>query len=220
MAEFWRRTGHPGSAYFYYEIVRRRYPDTRPDSAASRATQRMLEIRAKMEKEQRDRLGPPPEPELRRPIEQLAPAAPRDQRAGSYAAAAAAAGRTQRGADGAPARRRRPRRRGHCPPAPAGTDKSMSLACRQTEEDMDKLAERGTPRQWSRRSVLLALAGVSLSVPACTWSQVFSWNGGKPVLFGYGTAPNYDKRFKTVRVKIFKDPTFWAVVPVPGLEMS
>ena len=24
-AEFYRRTGHPGSAYFYYEVVRRRY---------------------------------------------------------------------------------------------------------------------------------------------------------------------------------------------------
>ena len=29
IAEFYRRTGHPGSAYFYYEIVRRRYPGTR-----------------------------------------------------------------------------------------------------------------------------------------------------------------------------------------------
>jgi TolA-binding protein len=28
VAEFYRRTGHPGSAYFYYEIVRRRYPGT------------------------------------------------------------------------------------------------------------------------------------------------------------------------------------------------
>ncbi len=73
MAEFWRRTGHPGSAYFYYEIVRRRYPDPNPNSAASRATQRMLEIRAKMEQEQRDKLGPPPEVEPARPIEQLAP---------------------------------------------------------------------------------------------------------------------------------------------------
>ena len=28
VAEFYRRTGHPGSAYFYYEIVRRNYPNT------------------------------------------------------------------------------------------------------------------------------------------------------------------------------------------------
>jgi TolA-binding protein len=67
MAEFWRRTGHPGSAYFYFEIVRRRYPGT---EAANRATQRMWEIRAKLEKEQLDKLGPPPEGEGR-PIEQL-----------------------------------------------------------------------------------------------------------------------------------------------------
>jgi len=67
MAEFWRRTGHPGSAYFYFEIVRRRYPGT---DAANRATLRMLEIRAKMEKEQLDKLGPPPEDEGR-PVEQL-----------------------------------------------------------------------------------------------------------------------------------------------------
>jgi outer membrane protein assembly factor BamD (BamD/ComL family) len=29
MAEFYRRTGHPGSAYFYYELVQRRYPKTK-----------------------------------------------------------------------------------------------------------------------------------------------------------------------------------------------
>src|SRR5262245_15836219 len=69
MAEFWRRTGHPGSAYFYYEIVRRRYPGT---DAYRRATERMLEIRAKMEKEQADNLGPPPEVETR-PSEMLPP---------------------------------------------------------------------------------------------------------------------------------------------------
>lgn len=68
------------------------------------------------------------------------------------------------------------------------------------------------------RAILLALAGISLAVPACAWSDWFAWNGGKPVLFGYRTAPNYDTRIKTVRVKIFKDATFWAVVPVPGLE--
>jgi hypothetical protein len=75
-----------------------------------------------------------------------------------------------------------------------------------------------TPKLWTRRSLLLALAGAGLAVPACEFSQVFSWNGGKPILFGYCTAPNFDKRYKTNRVKIFKDATFWAAVPVPGLE--
>lgn len=80
------------------------------------------------------------------------------------------------------------------------------------------MAGNKTPKCWTRRSVLLALAGLGLATPACEFNKWFSWNGGKPVVFGYGTAPNYDKRFKTIRIKIFKDPTFWAVTPVPGLE--
>jgi outer membrane protein assembly factor BamD (BamD/ComL family) len=47
IAEFYRRIGHPGSAYFYYEIVRRRYPGTR---FSDLATDRMHELRAKLEK--------------------------------------------------------------------------------------------------------------------------------------------------------------------------
>lgn len=74
------------------------------------------------------------------------------------------------------------------------------------------------PKLWTRRSMLLALAGAGLSVPACDFSQLFSWNGGKPVILGYSTVPNFDRRYKTIRLKIFKDPTFWAAVPVPGLE--
>ena len=74
------------------------------------------------------------------------------------------------------------------------------------------------PRHWTRRSLLLALAGAGLSVPACEFSQLFSWNGGKPVFFGYSSAPNFDRRYKTIRVKIFKNPTMWAVVPGPGME--
>jgi outer membrane protein assembly factor BamD (BamD/ComL family) len=46
-AEFYRRTGHPGSAYFYYEIVRRRYPSSK---YAELATERMTQIRAEVEK--------------------------------------------------------------------------------------------------------------------------------------------------------------------------
>jgi outer membrane protein assembly factor BamD (BamD/ComL family) len=47
-AEFYRRTNHPCSAYFYYEIVRRRYAGT---AWADKATERMLELRDKVEKE-------------------------------------------------------------------------------------------------------------------------------------------------------------------------
>jgi tetratricopeptide (TPR) repeat protein len=42
VGEFYRRTGHPGSAYFYYELVRRRYPGT---EYASKAEERMSELR-------------------------------------------------------------------------------------------------------------------------------------------------------------------------------
>jgi tetratricopeptide (TPR) repeat protein len=49
MAEFWRRTGHPGSAYFYYELVRRRYPGTR---YASLSLEKMDLLRVQLEKKQ------------------------------------------------------------------------------------------------------------------------------------------------------------------------
>jgi TolA-binding protein len=46
-AEFYRRIGHPGSAYWYYEIVRRRYPGT---EYAQQAAEKMLALRADLEK--------------------------------------------------------------------------------------------------------------------------------------------------------------------------
>jgi outer membrane protein assembly factor BamD (BamD/ComL family) len=48
VAEFYRRTKKPAPAYFYYEIVRRRYPGT---DWADKATERMLEIRDTVEKD-------------------------------------------------------------------------------------------------------------------------------------------------------------------------
>src|SRR5262245_28818152 len=48
-AEFYRRTGHPGAAFFYYEIVRRRYPGTK---LAEEASERMEDVRAAAEREQ------------------------------------------------------------------------------------------------------------------------------------------------------------------------
>jgi outer membrane protein assembly factor BamD (BamD/ComL family) len=47
MAEFYRRRGHPGSAYFYYELVRRRYPNTK---YARLAEERWNSLREKLEK--------------------------------------------------------------------------------------------------------------------------------------------------------------------------
>jgi tetratricopeptide (TPR) repeat protein len=43
IAEFYRRTKHSGSAYFYYELVRRRYAGT---EWADKAAERMMELRA------------------------------------------------------------------------------------------------------------------------------------------------------------------------------
>jgi outer membrane protein assembly factor BamD (BamD/ComL family) len=48
VAEFYKRTGHPGAAYFYYELVRRRYPGSK---YAKDAEARMEEVRAQMEKQ-------------------------------------------------------------------------------------------------------------------------------------------------------------------------
>jgi outer membrane protein assembly factor BamD (BamD/ComL family) len=47
IGEFYERTGHPQSAYFYYQIVRQRYPDTK---FFVMATQRMSELKVKAEK--------------------------------------------------------------------------------------------------------------------------------------------------------------------------
>jgi outer membrane protein assembly factor BamD (BamD/ComL family) len=54
MAEFYRRTNKPKSAWFYYEIVRRRYPGTK---FFDMATERMHEIRAEAEQQGEE---PPP----------------------------------------------------------------------------------------------------------------------------------------------------------------
>jgi outer membrane protein assembly factor BamD (BamD/ComL family) len=56
MAEFYRRTGHPASAYFYYKLVERRYPGTK---YAQMAVERWNELREKLEKEN----GGVPEPD-------------------------------------------------------------------------------------------------------------------------------------------------------------
>ncbi len=46
IAKFYERTGHPGSAYFYYEIVKRRYPGTK---YAEKAAQNMDRLRLRAE---------------------------------------------------------------------------------------------------------------------------------------------------------------------------
>jgi outer membrane protein assembly factor BamD (BamD/ComL family) len=48
IAEFYRRTGHPGSAYFYYELVRRRYHGT---DYEKKAIERMAELKTRADRE-------------------------------------------------------------------------------------------------------------------------------------------------------------------------
>jgi outer membrane protein assembly factor BamD (BamD/ComL family) len=57
LAEFYKRTGHPCSAYFCYEIVRRRYPGTK---YYEMATEQMQALRSKLEKAQKEELHRPP----------------------------------------------------------------------------------------------------------------------------------------------------------------
>jgi hypothetical protein len=71
---------------------------------------------------------------------------------------------------------------------------------------------RGAPASLAGLLVLL-LAGVALLLPSCGWDGHFT-------LFGYTTRPNYDTKYRTVRVPIFKNKTFWAAEPVPGMEMD
>jgi outer membrane protein assembly factor BamD (BamD/ComL family) len=67
VAEFYQRTGHPGSAYFYYELVCRRYPRT---DYASKAEQRKVELKAKVEKEQKASVDAPTAPTSANPVVQ------------------------------------------------------------------------------------------------------------------------------------------------------
>jgi hypothetical protein len=62
--------------------------------------------------------------------------------------------------------------------------------------------------------LLSAFAGLALLLPACaTWDGHFS-------ILGYTTQPNYDLRFKSISVQVFKNHTPWTVTPAPGMEMD
>jgi hypothetical protein len=72
--------------------------------------------------------------------------------------------------------------------------------------------------RWFRRGALSALALVTLGSLALVLSSCTS--DGHLTVFGYSTQPNYDLRYHTVRVPIFKNRTYWTVTPVPGMEMD
>jgi outer membrane protein assembly factor BamD (BamD/ComL family) len=64
MAEFWKRTGHIGAAYFYFEMVQRRYPNT-PFAELARKQSEELKVRAANDKNVLT--GPPAAAQLGRP---------------------------------------------------------------------------------------------------------------------------------------------------------
>jgi outer membrane protein assembly factor BamD (BamD/ComL family) len=64
MAEFWKRTGHIGSAYFYFEMVQRRYPNT---PFAELARKQSEELKEKAAKDKNVLTPPPAKAELGRP---------------------------------------------------------------------------------------------------------------------------------------------------------
>ncbi|MBL8796233.1 MAG: tetratricopeptide repeat protein, partial [Planctomycetia bacterium] len=70
IAEFYRRTKHPGSAYYYYEIVRRRYPGTK---YAEEATVKMQELH---DLAMQDQQPVPPPPGAAVPPPRVPPPAP------------------------------------------------------------------------------------------------------------------------------------------------
>lgn len=77
IAEFYQRTGHPGSAYFYFELVCRRYPGT---TYAAQALQRKEQLKSQVAPEQREQDRPPtvqeaPRPQTPRLLPNLAPPA-------------------------------------------------------------------------------------------------------------------------------------------------
>jgi tetratricopeptide (TPR) repeat protein len=69
MAEFWKRTGHPGPAYFQFAVVAQRYPNTKYEKMAQ---EKMEEMRAELEKNGE----PPPQPPTPRQPKETAPERP------------------------------------------------------------------------------------------------------------------------------------------------
>jgi TolA-binding protein len=59
VARYWDRTGHPGAAYFSYEIVCRRYPGT---SFAEKSKQRMTELKERVDREKQNTANEAPAP--------------------------------------------------------------------------------------------------------------------------------------------------------------
>ncbi len=72
-AEFYRRTGHPGAAYFYYGLVVKTYRNT---PFAKQSAERMQELRAQAEKDTNGPLPAPPAPSSQPPPTTQVPTRP------------------------------------------------------------------------------------------------------------------------------------------------
>ncbi len=70
VAEFYRRRGKDGSAWFYYRLVQRRYPNT---DEAKQATKRIEDLTVKLQKQGKPLPNEKPEPEAPKPREEPAP---------------------------------------------------------------------------------------------------------------------------------------------------
>jgi Lipopolysaccharide-assembly len=66
---------------------------------------------------------------------------------------------------------------------------------------VESTRDRRMPCRLARRTALVLLAVAGLSMPACLGDGHFS-------ILGYSTQPNYDTKYHTVRVPIFKNYTF------------
>jgi hypothetical protein len=79
-------------------------------------------------------------------------------------------------------------------------------------------ARIGSSRVWRwlvpAHLVLAVLAAYAILLPACA-----SWDGHFSIL-GYTTQPNYDLRFKTIAVNVFKNRTPANLTPAAGMEMD
>jgi hypothetical protein len=76
-------------------------------------------------------------------------------------------------------------------------------------------SRRAVLRRWLLPAHLLlaALAAYALLTPACATDGHFS-------ILGYSTQPNYDLRFHSVFVPIFRNRTPWNLNTAPGMEMD
>ena len=213
IGKFWDRTGHPGSAYFYYEIVRRRYPGT---EFATEAAKRMDELKAartrKQKKTSRRRARPQETPNEKVRRRRLPSDAKRTSAAAACTAAGAAAAPGRRGGTAA----------GHlaahgdcATQAIRSCDKlSCAFACRTDFQSVrDSRTDRnpsyrlrrneelaGDSRMKCKLFGLCALVFGSLLLAGCG-------SDGHFTILGYTTAPMYDLGIRSVRVPIFGNVT-------------